>query len=217
LYVLENSKIHTPQDFIGKRLGRQAGKDTAIIYDAVLENLGLSRSQVQEVSVGADMNALANGTIDVLPGYVGNEGYLLRQKGVTYNMILPGDYGIHVPGTVYFARPETLRERPSVAQQFLRAAIAGWNLVYTDYSKSAPAISAVTGLANDQVRFALDAQRDLVRPVARRVGEFDEFQWKQLRIILLNERMIRETANMPNAVDYGFLREAYRKSISFGN
>ena len=78
-------------------------------------------------------------------------------------------------------------------------------------------ISAATGLANDQVRFALDAQRDLVRPVARRVGEFDEFQWKQLRIILLNERMIRETANMPNAIDYSFLREAYRKPFSFGN
>jgi ABC-type nitrate/sulfonate/bicarbonate transport system substrate-binding protein len=216
-YVLENSKIHTPRDFIGKRVGRQAGKDTAIIYDAVLENLGLSRSQVQEVPVEADANALVGGKVDVLTGYVGNAGYLLRQKGVAYNMILPGDYGIHVPGTVYFARAETLRERPSAAQQFLRAAIGGWNAVYSDYSKSIPVISAATGLANDQVRFALDAQRDLVRPVARRVGEFDEFQWKQLRIILLNERMIRETANMPNAIDYSFLREAYRKPFSFGN
>jgi ABC-type nitrate/sulfonate/bicarbonate transport system substrate-binding protein len=216
-YVLENSKIHTPRDFIGKRVGRQAGNDTAIIYDAVLENLGLSRSQVQEVPVEDDVNALVGGKVDVLPGYVGNEGYLLRQKGVAYNMIVPADYGIHVPGTVYFARAETLRERPSTAQEFLGAAIAGWNAVYSDYSKSIPSIATATGISPDRVRFAVDAQRDRVRPVARRVGEFDEFQWKQLRIILLNERMIRETANMPNAVDYSFLREAYRKPISFGN
>jgi ABC-type nitrate/sulfonate/bicarbonate transport system substrate-binding protein len=216
-YVLETSKIHTPQDFIGKRVGRQAGTDTAIIYDAVLENLGISRSQIREVPVDSDVSALANGKVDVLPGYVGNEGYRLRQKGVAYNMIPPGDYGIHVPGTVYFARMETLRERPSVAQEFLRAAIAGWNTVYSDYSKSVPFIAAAAGISSEQARFAIDAQRDLVRPVARRVGEFDEFQWKQLRIILLNERMIRETSSMPNAIDYSFLREAYRKPFSFGN
>jgi len=215
-FVREDSNIHSPRDFVGKRVVRRPGGESAIIYDAVLENLGLSRSQVNELPDG-DADALADGTIDVLPGTLGRDDSILQQKGIAYTAILPGDYGIHVPGTVYFAKPETLRDRPSLVQAVLRAMIAGWNAVYADTGKSVPIIAAATGLSPEQVRAALGAQQAAVRPVSRRVGEFDNLQWEQLRIILLGERLIKETADVSRAVSYDFLREAYRKPVSFGN
>ncbi len=218
-YALEQSKIHVPQDFIGKRVTRQAGQDTATIYDAMLANLQISRSQVREISKGTDIAALLNGDVDIWPGHVGKESYVLRQKGIPYTVVYPSNYGIHVPGTVYFTSEKIIRDHPSLVQKFLRAVIAGWNLAYADYSKSAPLISSFDDktLTPDRVHFELREQRDLVFPLGRRFTEFDDRQWKLLRNILINERLIDYSIDMSKAVRYDFLREAYRKSISFGN
>ena len=81
-YALEKSRIRSPQDFIGKRVGRRADTDSAIIYDALLRNAGLSRSQIPESATETDLDALLNDRVDVIPGRIGQEGFLLHQKGV---------------------------------------------------------------------------------------------------------------------------------------
>lgn len=218
-YALEKSGIHVPQDFIGKRLVRQPGQETATIYDAMLAKLQISRSQVREISKGTDIAALLNGDVDVWPGHVGKESYVLRQKGVPYTVVYPSNYGIHVPGTVYFTSEKIIRDHPSLVQKFLRAVIGGWTLTYADYSKSAPLISSFDEktLTPERVSFELREQRDFVLPLGRRFTEFDDRQWKLLRNMLINERLIDDSIDMSKAVTYDFLREAYRKSISFGN
>lgn len=218
-YALEQSKIHVPQDFIARRVTRQAGQETATIYDAMLAKLQISRSQVREISKATDLTALLNGDVDVWPGRVGKESYVLRQKGVPYTVVYPSNYGIHVPGTVYFTSEKIIRDHPSLVQKFLRAVIAGWHLTYADYSKSVPLISAYDEktLTPERVRFELSTQRDFVLPLGRRFTEFDDRQWKLLRAILINERLIDDSIDMSKAVTYDFLREAYRKPISFGN
>lgn len=217
-YVLERSGIHTVQDFIGKRVGYQPGQDTAIIYDALLANLGIGRSKIREIITGTDIAALLNNDVDIWPGHVAEEAYILKQKGIDFNVVRPLNFGIHVPGTVYFTTEKIIRDHPSLVQKFLRAVIAGWTLTYADYSKSVPLISAYDekALTPERVRFALGEQRDFVFPLGRRFAEFDDRQWKLLRIILLNERLIDDSVDMSKAVTYEFLREAYRKSIQFG-
>jgi ABC-type nitrate/sulfonate/bicarbonate transport system substrate-binding protein len=220
-YALAKSGIHTPLDFIGKRVIRLAGQDTALIYDAMLEKLQISRSQIREISKEADISALINGDIDVWPGHVGKEGYVLQQRGISYYVIRPSDYGIHVPGTVYFTSDKIIRDHPSLVQKVLNAVIAGWKLTYADYSKSVPIISSFDEktLTPDRVLFELKAQRNTVLPLGRRFGEYDEMQWKQLLKMMTNERLIRDpdSVDLSKAVNYEFLREAYRKPISFGN
>jgi ABC-type nitrate/sulfonate/bicarbonate transport system substrate-binding protein len=220
-FALEKSGIHTPQDFVGKRVVRQAGQNSATIYDAVLANLNISRGLIREISTGVDINQLINGDVDVRPGHIGKESYLLQQKGIPYNIIHPSDYGIHVPGTVYFTSEKIIHGHPSLVQKVLDAIIAGWKSTYADYSKSVPLITAFDErtLTPDRVLFELKAQRDSVLPLGRRFTEYDDMQWKLLGDILINERLIHDadSIDLSKAVTYEFLREAYRKPISFGN
>jgi NitT/TauT family transport system substrate-binding protein len=217
-YSLEKSGIRAPQDFIGKRVGRRADTDSAIIYDALLKNTGLSRSQIRENATETDLEALLNDRVDVIPGHVGQQGFLLRQKGVPYTVIRVSDYGIHVPDTVYFTTEKFALDRPSVVQRVLQAIIAGWTMVYADTARSIPLIVAAgKGLTLEQVQLELAAQRDFVMPLSRRIAEFDEQQWKQLRAILTSARLMDGSVDLTRAVNYDILKEAYRKPISFGN
>lgn len=219
-FATEQSGIRTPRDFIGKRVVRDAGSDTAIIYDAMLANVGLSRSEVREVRARANVEALRQGDIDVLPGRIAETGHALEQIGIRYTVIRPSDYGIHVPGTVYFTTKRLARDYPSYVQRFLNAVIAGWDVAYSEYDKGA-LLMVFDGVASgpeekERVRRELKAQRDFIRPSGRRTSEFDNLQWKQLRNILISARLIDEAADLSAAVNYDFIKEAYRKPVSFG-
>lgn len=217
-YALQKSGILAPQDFVGKRVGRRAVSDSAIIYDALLKNAGISRSQMRESATETDLDALLNDRVDVIPGRIGEEGHILQQMGVPYTVIRISDYGIHILDTVYFATEATLRDRPSLAVRFLQSIIAGWTMTYVDQARATPLIVAAgKDLIPEQVQFKLAAQRDFVMPLGRRIAEFDEQQWRQLRDILVNARVIDASVDLKRAVDYDILKEAYRKPISFGN
>lgn len=218
-YALERSNIHAPQDFVGKRVGRRTDTNMAIMYDALLKAINLSRSQISESATETSLDALLANKIDVIPGHVGQEDFILHQKDIPYNVVRLSDYGIHVPDMVYFTTEKMLRDHPTVVQHVLEAIIAGWRMTYADPSKAVPIIVQATGntMPPEQVKFELAAQRDFVMPLGRRIAEFDQAQWEQLRLILMGARLIDGSVDMSRAINYGLLKEAYRKPIFFGN
>jgi ABC-type nitrate/sulfonate/bicarbonate transport system substrate-binding protein len=216
--VLTKSGLRTPWDFVGRRVGRRAEDDTAIVYDALTAKLGLPRSKIVEVPVAADLSPFLERGVDVWPGHAGDEGYLLRSAGADYEAIVPAQYGVHLMGTVYFTSEQVVAERPQVVQHFLNGLIAGWNLVYQDYSVSVPAIVSFDSdrLRPEYVRYALERQREYLRPPEFRYGEFTEIQWRSLQVVLLSQRRLERPANLADAITYEFIREAYRKPLTFG-
>jgi ABC-type nitrate/sulfonate/bicarbonate transport system substrate-binding protein len=217
-YVLQKSGLRTPQAFVGRPIGRRAGDDTAVIYDALIARLGLPRSMIRMVSVGSDLSMLLRGDVDVWPGHIGEEDYMLTRQGVDYTIIMPGSYGIHVPGTVYFASERTISEQPQLVQRYLKAVIAGWELAYGDMATSVPMIAAFheKSLTLDYVHFVLEREREYLRPQAMRFGEYDDRQWRSLQDILVSQKLLKQPIDMSKAVTYEFLREAYRKPYTFG-
>ena len=215
-YVLEKSGIRTPNDFFGKRIGYRPGQDTAMIYQALMAKVLLSRSEVHEVQIGTDVTMLLNGAVDVWPGHVGVEAYGLKQNGVGYNVLTPAAHGVHVLGTAYFTTERTIREQPELVRRFLRAVIRGWELTYADEATSIPLIASYnpTMLTSELVRFELQQQREFLRPTGARFGEFEDTHWRSLQNILVQQKVIREPIDLSNAVTYDFLRDTYRRSGS---
>jgi ABC-type nitrate/sulfonate/bicarbonate transport system substrate-binding protein len=216
-YALEKSGIHTPYDFVGKRIGYEPGQDTAVIYEALMAKLSLSRSDVHEVPVGGrDIGSLLGGAVDVWPGHVGLEAYVLKQNGVAYDVFSPADYGVHVPGTVYFTTEKIVREQPSLVRRFLFAVLAGWDRAYADEAASVPLIASYdpATLTPEFIRFGLQQQRAFLRPFGIRYGEFEVTHWRSLQDILLQQRIIKDPVDLSAAVTFDFLNDAYRRSDS---
>ena len=218
-YTLEGSGIRAPTDFGGKRVGYQAGRDTAFYYDEMMLNLQLPQGMVRRIAVGSDFAPFVQGDIDVWPGHIASESYDLNRIGIRYNSISPASYGVHVPGTVYFALEKTIKENPDLIRRILQAVVEGWEVTYSDYTKSAPLIASFDPgiLTPDLIRFKLEQQRALIRPFATRVGEFDEIRWQSLQRILLHQKLLKEPLDLSKALSYQFLRDVYRRSLSHEN
>lgn len=215
-YSSSHSNIRSPTDLSRKKVGYQTGRDTAIVYEAMMAVRLLSRSTVQEILVGHNPEPLISGDIDVWPGHIGVESYEFDQRGFAYNVIQPGEYGIHWPGTVYFGIESKVRRDPAGIQKLVNGIVAGWQSVYSDYDQSVPLLVAFDPgrLEFGAVRFRLEQQRSFVRPYAARIGEFDEEQWNSLRTSLLQLRLIQGSVDLTKSVTYEFIQEAYRQRNS---
>jgi ABC-type nitrate/sulfonate/bicarbonate transport system substrate-binding protein len=216
-YALKQSGIRTPQHFSGRRIGYRAGDDSALVYEALVARLGLPQSTITQVPVTDDVSMLFRGDVDVWPGHVGLEDYALNEKGAEYNVINPANYGVHLMGSVFFASEQTIAKKPQLIRGFLDGMIAGWNKVYGDSPASVPMIvSYETRLTPEYVRFALDRQGEYIRSVAVRYGEFTDDQWRSLQAMLLSDRRLDTTVDLRAAVNYEFLRDVYRRSLTLG-
>jgi ABC-type nitrate/sulfonate/bicarbonate transport system substrate-binding protein len=153
----------------------------------------------------------------VSPGSYVADAYALARDRIGYTVIRPDNFGIHVPGTVYVATEDTVRDNAPLIRRFVRGVIAGWELAYRNLDKAAALVAAfdAEGLGPDQVRFELEQQREILHPLGSRFGEFDPTRWRALQAILLQQKLIREPLDLSRAVTFEFLREAYRKPITF--
>ena len=212
----EKSGIRVPRDIVGRRLGYRRGAEELVIYDAMMAQLGLPRSQVTLVPVEDVFSALHRGQVDAGVTAIGKLPLLVEGNAVRFNVIKPQDYGIHVPGLVYIASSELLRDRPSVVREALRAMILGWQDVYVHPERAVAELVTAdpTHLNAQQVRFSLTQQRDLVRPTGMRIADYDESRWNTLRDILLYAKLGEQTVPLSTAVTYSIVRDVYRRPLN---
>lgn len=214
ILTLERSGLRRPADLVGKRVGLRRGSEGEVIFDAMMAQLGLPRSQITKVADRDNLDALRTGEVDAVVTEIGARPIPSDAGMPRLNIIRPQEYAIHVPGQVYFASSDLVQDRPSIVAQALRGIIRGWQLAYSDYARSVPLIVArdSAGLRADRITFDLQQQRELVVPTGLRIAEYDESRWRTLRDILMFAKLGEETVPLSEAVTYGFVRDLYRRS-----
>jgi ABC-type nitrate/sulfonate/bicarbonate transport system substrate-binding protein len=124
-YVRRDSNVRSIADFAGKTVAYEAGDPTAIVFDALLVKNHISKSTIKEVAGQLTVSALVSRAIDILPGYLGRESYLLEQVGEPLDQINPDSFGLHLPGSVYFTSEEALRSNPEITRKILARSHSG--------------------------------------------------------------------------------------------
>lgn len=214
IFALEASGLRRPADLVGKRVGYRRGSEGDVVFDAMMAQLGLPRSQITKVPDRDSFEALRAGEVDAIIAAIDGQPDPSSSTFVKLNVIKPQDYGIHVPGQVYFASNDLIHNQPSVIADVLQGLIRGWQFTYADYARSVP-ILAGNGpgkLNSERLKFELQQQRPLVLPTGGRIGDYDESRWRTLRDILLFAKLGEEDVPLAQTVNYQFLRDVYRRS-----
>ena len=206
-YTQANSGIRSPRDFVGRRVGYQAGQDTATVYEALVKRLGVDRKRVKEVPVKYDFTPFLTGQVDVWPGYAATQSYILQREKVPFSVIAPGEYGVSYLGTVYFTSERFLAEHPEAVQNFVDGIIQGWEYAYSDYSRAIPLISSYdpNNLTPDLIRFNLDRQKLSITPVGTQYCDYSEASWNALNQTLVDVKLLAGPVDLNVAVTMQFL------------
>ncbi|MCA1379286.1 ABC transporter substrate-binding protein [Bradyrhizobium sp. BRP23] len=216
ILTLENSGIVRPADLIGMRLGYQPRSEGEAVFDAMMAQLGLSRSQIIKVPDLNSVDSLRNREVDAIISSVTEQSLPSDPGGLRLRLIKPQDYSIHVPGLVYFASSDLLKNRPLLIAKVLEGIIRGWQFTYANYDRSVPLLVGFDPGELDpaRVKFELQILRPLVLPIGGRIADYDESRWRTLRDILTFAKLGEDTVPLSQLVDFQTLRNAYRRAPS---
>lgn len=210
-YVHADSGINSPRDFVGKRVGYQAGQDTATVYEALLKKVGVAKTDVKEVPVKYDLTPFLTGDVDVWPGYAATQSYILQGKGIPFRVIKPSDYGVSYLGTVYFTSQKQLAQHKDIAQRLICAIVEGWKQTYADPARAVSYIESFDpkSLTPDLITYNLAAQQDQILPPGRQYGLYNADDWNSTIAILRGEGLLARDITLSTAVDFDLVSNCY--------
>ena len=124
--VRQDAPIRTPGDFVGKKVGILTGTNTERIYELLMKRQGVDRSKIMEIPIPFDLQTFVLGQYDVRPAFIYDEPVSLEQKGVSFHVIIPKDYGVDFIGTVYFTTKDMVKTQRTTVVRVLQSLVQGW-------------------------------------------------------------------------------------------
>lgn len=206
--VRKGSGIAGPKDFEGKKVGVKGGRANPA-YLAMLAHEKVDRSKITEVPVGFSSVELKEGIVDVLPVFVGNEPFVLRnQLNVEIELIHPADHGYPAVGTAMIANTDYIEAHRDEMTRFLKATMKAQEFFIEERDRTLQIAVQYGGTATTraQQEFIYDVSReDMKHP--KGVGWLDKERWQKNIDTLSELGVLKEKPNIDDLVDTSFMEE----------
>jgi len=126
LIARRESAIFSADELVGKRVMLPLDDiGSAAIQAMILEELG-DLNRINVVSHTYNDEKFIKGDVDAMSGYLSNEPFKLKIKGVAVNIIDPRSYGIDFYGDNLFTTDNEIAEHPERVNKIIRATLKGW-------------------------------------------------------------------------------------------
>jgi ABC-type nitrate/sulfonate/bicarbonate transport system substrate-binding protein len=200
--VKQGSGITRPKDWEGKKVGVKPGAPWTE-YLAMLAYDKVDRTKITEVPVGFSSVELKDSLVDVLPVFIGNEPFVLKnQLNTPVDIILPSKYGFPSVGTTMVANKDFIKQNRDVMIRFLKATMKAQEYFVTHRDEMIQMAIQYGGTATtkEQHAFIYDVSApDMQSP--KGVGWIDKSAWQQNVDLLLNLGVIKTKPNIDDLVD----------------
>ncbi|MDQ1338821.1 MAG: hypothetical protein QG617_1789 [Campylobacterota bacterium] len=136
LIALKSSNIEDVKDFIGKTaMITEDAVETASIY-AMIKSVKLGEWSVKYKKHTFDIKELIDKRVDLYAGYVSNEPYELKKRGVEFKTFSPKDRGFDFYDDILFTSQEEVRKTPLKVESFKKASIKGWEYAFENIEEA---------------------------------------------------------------------------------
>jgi PAS domain S-box-containing protein len=123
-----DSHIDSVRDLLNKRVmfSKDMLKETKNMLFG--EEFPLKYIHIQPHSY--DLKDLINKKTDAISAYISNEVFLLKEKGIKYNILDPKDYGVDFYSDILFTSGDEIRHHRQRAIKFRDASLKGWRYAF---------------------------------------------------------------------------------------
>lgn len=180
LLVHVDSGIYGPLDLAGKRVTLSESAEVLAMLHK--EGIALEKINVQPRSIDGNLDDLVNGRTDAYFGYITNEAYQLKLRGVPYRVLNPRNFGIMLYNDVLVTSERLLRDHPDNAAAFVRASQRGWEYALSHIDETVQFIHRryAPGKSLGQLDFEARELYKLIMPELVRVGHMNPERWRRI-------------------------------------
>ncbi len=206
LISLKKSNITKPSDLVGKTVAVSAG-GAMDIYLSFLKAQGIDAASVHTIErTDFGVDPLLSGKVDVLAGWIINEGVMVEEAGQTPSYILPSDYGIESYDFVLFTTDSMVKEHPDKVQKLVKALVAGLNDVVANSTQAVDYTLVYNPkLDRGQQQRRMDAMLALIRPSGSKVGVMDPKIWQLTYDVLTEQGSLSKPVDVKTAYTLDFV------------
>jgi NitT/TauT family transport system substrate-binding protein len=133
---LKKKNINTLSDFKNKRVGVLPGGSTLYIYEALIKQSGLTKSDFVELQIPFDLSTFILDKYDVRPAFAYDEPVSLELKKIEYNVIKPSDYKINFVGGVYFTTEKYFNSNIETVNKIVEILQLSWDWVFKNRNEA---------------------------------------------------------------------------------
>lgn len=131
VFSLKSSNIVKPKDLIGKRIATQfnSKKHNQFLGFLKKNNIDAAQTIFIPVTGGAVLQAMLSGQADATLGLFNQVEVILKKMGKDFNVILFGDYGLHIYDRSIITHEDMIKKNPLIVKGFVRASLKGLEYV----------------------------------------------------------------------------------------
>ncbi len=186
-----DSGIDTPADLAGRTLMLTHGRAE---ITSLLHSVGVRLDAVNIIPNTGRVDDLIEGRADAMFAYASNEPYRLRQQGVDYTVLYPGEYDVEFLGDNIFTSASEVAEHPERVAAFVRASLQGWEYALSHIDEMVELILHMPGVqergvTREQLRFEAAEIRRLIDPELVAIGHINQRRWEHIANILGHQQL----------------------------
>jgi NitT/TauT family transport system substrate-binding protein len=206
LISLPDSGITRPQDLAGKTVAVTDG-GARLTYDALLESLNIDPASINTISrTSFGIDPLLNGEVDVLGGWIINEGQQVREAGFEPNIILLSDYGFDSYDFLVITSEDMIANQKDVVTEFTSAFRQGLQDAVDTPDKAAElAVSYAPSLDLAGQKARMHIFLPLINPAGGTLGALDPEIFQFNYDLLLNGGVITQPFDVTQAYTLDFV------------
>lgn len=202
--------LTNPKSWVGKKIGVKGGEPWTE-YLALMAANNIDRKQVTEVPIGFSSVEIKEKIIDVLPVFLGNEPYHLRENlKQEIDLTIPKDHGFATVGTVMVANTQYVQQNRAAFLRFLKATMKGQEFMADAKNRTEIIQMAVQYGGTATTRGAHEYIYDFTRPDlahANGVGWIDQARWQKDLDVLKNLNLMTDVPTIDKVVDDTLIKE----------
>jgi ABC-type nitrate/sulfonate/bicarbonate transport system substrate-binding protein len=208
----KEKNIKTPKDLENKKVGILPFGNSTMIYETMLQQNGVDRKKISEITISSDLKPFLNGSYDVHPIYVYDEIVELEKQNREFNIIKPEDFGVtSIKGYVYFTKRSTLDNNPELVKSFIKTMADGWNYAIKNQKVSIDILKEFAPEI-DTIREIKVLQNGIPYFTAynKQPVNSDINSWNTMVETLKRTGNIKETPDLSKVLQFQFINEYYK-------